>query len=141
MEIKTSCEGAPFGGVQLFQVRSGCVLDALAQTQLLLGRLDAGVYLTEDAAARRAEHEATIRQLYLRTQDQVRVLEAALELDLEWRAPGSATLNGMVTCERSSLPGSGTGGCLSQSRAPRCATEKSPHPELLRATRSATHPC
>jgi hypothetical protein len=54
-----------------------------AQTQLLLGRLEGGVYLTEDAACRRVESETTLRQLYLRTQDQVRVLEAALELELE----------------------------------------------------------
>jgi hypothetical protein len=59
------------------------LLDALAQTQLLLARLESGVYLAKDAAGRRAEHEETIQQLYLRTQDQVRVLEAALELDLE----------------------------------------------------------
>ena len=59
------------------------LLDALAHTQLLLARLEGGVYLAKDAAARRAEHETTIRQLYLRTQDQVRVLETALELDLE----------------------------------------------------------
>jgi hypothetical protein len=59
------------------------LLDALAQTQLLLGRLEGGVYLTEDAACRRVESETTLRQLYLRTQDQVRVLEAALELELE----------------------------------------------------------
>jgi hypothetical protein len=59
------------------------LLDCLAQTQLLLGRLESGVYLAKDAAGRRAESETTIRALYLRTQDQVRVLEAALELDLE----------------------------------------------------------
>jgi hypothetical protein len=55
------------------------LLDALAHTQLLLARLEGGVYLAKDAAGRRAEE--TIRQLYLRTQDQVRVLEAALELE------------------------------------------------------------
>jgi len=62
------------------------LLDALAQTQVLLGRLEGGVYLAKDVcerSERRAECEATIRQLYLRTQDQVRVLEAALDLDLE----------------------------------------------------------
>ena len=58
------------------------LLDALAQTQLLLARLDGGVYLTKDTAARSGA-EATLRALYLRTQDQVRVLEAALELELE----------------------------------------------------------
>ena len=61
----------------------GVLADALAQTQLLLSRLEGGVYLAKDATERRAEHEATIRQLYLRTADQVRVLEAALDLDLE----------------------------------------------------------
>jgi hypothetical protein len=57
------------------------LLDALAQTQLLLARLDRGVYLAKDASAHHAEE--TLQQLYLRSQDQVRVLEAALELDLE----------------------------------------------------------
>ena len=55
--------------------------DTLAQTQLLLGRLECGVYVAKDAP--RAEYETTIRELYLRTQDQVRVLEAALDLELE----------------------------------------------------------
>ena len=59
------------------------LLDCLAHTQLLLARLESGVYLAKDAAGRRAQHEETLRQLYLRTQDQVRVLEAALGLDLE----------------------------------------------------------
>jgi hypothetical protein len=58
------------------------LLDALAQTQLLLARLEGGVYLTKDATARSGA-EVTLRALYLRTQDQVRVLEAALELELE----------------------------------------------------------
>jgi hypothetical protein len=57
------------------------LLDALAHTQLLLARLEGGVYLAKNAAPPRVEE--TIRQLYLRTQDQVRVLEAALELELE----------------------------------------------------------
>jgi hypothetical protein len=57
------------------------LLDALAQTQLLLARLDAGVYLAQDAAVC-GRAEVTLRELYLRTQDQVRVLEDALALDL-----------------------------------------------------------
>ena len=56
--------------------------DALAQTQLLLARVEAGVYLAKDAAGQQRSEE-TIRQLFCRTQDQVRVLEAALDLELE----------------------------------------------------------
>jgi hypothetical protein len=48
----------------------------------LLARLERGVYLNKDAVSRSGA-EVTLRALYLRTQDQVRVLEAALELELE----------------------------------------------------------
>jgi hypothetical protein len=50
-----------------------------AQLQQLLARLEGPVYLARDAP--RAECEAVVRQLYLRTQDQIRVLQDALALE------------------------------------------------------------
>jgi hypothetical protein len=57
----------------------GMLGDALALAQQLLARLEAGLVLPKDVC--RQEYEATIRQLYLRTQDQVRVLQDALALE------------------------------------------------------------
>jgi hypothetical protein len=49
--------------------------------QVLLARLEGGVYVPQGGP--RAEYEAAVRQLYLRTQDQVRILADCLELELE----------------------------------------------------------
>ena len=51
--------------------------DALAQLEMLLGRLEAGLYCAADV---RASHEKTVRELYLRSQDEVGVLRDALDL-------------------------------------------------------------
>jgi hypothetical protein len=51
--------------------------DALANLEVLLSRLEGGVRCPEDV---RAHYETVIRELYLRSQDQVRVLRDALEL-------------------------------------------------------------
>jgi hypothetical protein len=53
------------------------IKDALAHVEVLLSRLESGVYCPADV---RAHYEVTIRELYLRSQDQVRVLRDALEL-------------------------------------------------------------
>jgi hypothetical protein len=52
--------------------------EALAATRALLVRLERGVYPPRDRE-QRARYETTIRELYLRSQDQLRVLEAALD--------------------------------------------------------------
>jgi len=51
--------------------------DALATTEALLTRLESGVKMPDDV---RLHYETAIRELYLQTQDQVRVLRDALEL-------------------------------------------------------------
>jgi hypothetical protein len=51
--------------------------DALAHVEVLLSRLESGVHCPADV---RAHYEKTVRELYLRSQDQVRVLRDALEL-------------------------------------------------------------
>jgi hypothetical protein len=51
----------------------------LANAELLLDRLQAGVHVPTDVC--RADYEATIRQLYLRSHDQIRVLQDALALE------------------------------------------------------------
>jgi hypothetical protein len=53
------------------------IKDALAHVELLLSRLECGVYCPADV---RAAYETVVRELYLRSQDEVRVLQAALEL-------------------------------------------------------------
>jgi hypothetical protein len=52
------------------------IKDALAHVEVLLSRLETGVYCPQDV---RAHYEKTVRELYLRSQDQVRVLRDALE--------------------------------------------------------------
>jgi hypothetical protein len=51
--------------------------DALPHLEVLLSRLERGVYCPKDE---RAHYEQTARELYLRSQNQVRVLRDALDL-------------------------------------------------------------
>jgi hypothetical protein len=51
--------------------------DALAHVEVLLSRLEGGVYCPADV---RAHYETTVRELYLRSQDMVRVLRDSLDL-------------------------------------------------------------
>jgi len=53
------------------------IKDALAHVEVLLSRLESGVYCPADV---RAHYEKTVRELYLKSQDEIRVLRDALEL-------------------------------------------------------------
>ena len=90
-------------------------------------------YLAKDAAERRAESEATLRALYLRTQDQVRVLEAALEAGARIAGARVGNLERLIITG----PGSGTAGCLSQSRA--AARPRNPRTRNCYALRDLPH--